>query len=523
MGSRPALWLGSVLLLTATACGERAERFRISILLPDSSGIEQPVAGAEVRIVRGELVEQFRTLYRAGPEYRARKALAAVQAQRAGLVREDLDRARQELFQYPLYRTMGIGGEIDCREGARYLVEEAERALLRRIAAFGETLRRLGIEASNVHETLRLLEDAAESERREAARRRVAGYVRDSVDLHSQLVLDGRGPAWDRLCWKIVNRGPLNLVWADLAVIFDGRELPPDVAAQVWHIRNPKFRVAFERTIRARPIAGLASGESAGGCVYARRPEYRFPIRRLAPFGIERRIASRDGEWGLRIRDVALSDQPRRALPDPGTGEVRLRFQPRAPVELFADIATATPAGSARQILDAVLHSPEAKRFADARGVPEACKRVMELQEQLRRIETRRRAIVKGVGLPEDLQAELETLMRSMAGGKGGGRSGAALLKRLLAESTIASGRTGRDGSFETGLPREFPVTVVAMAAAGGKGWTWVLRVGNDTPRTLVLGRHNGRSESLLSRLARIDDTGLADAVREASAGGSGG
>lgn len=476
-----------------------------TIHLTSPGGKPVPQSRVKVTLLRGDVRELFSKVYRTTPEAKARRALIASLEATRREKRAAYERARAALLPLEL-PTPGVD-PTDCQNAVVARLAEADAEYLAYIRSFEKQLDDLDVSAKDVAATLDELQKKARREEERELRSLVDEYQRRHLELQTSVLYDGRGAAWDRLCWRIANRGHLNVAGALLSITYNGRRVPIETARLLWNIPGDKLALNFEaRDPNGETVYGLEAGGTAKGCFFAAdRGNLTEHRELLESQGLGDILSPRSGEWAFVLEAVSVTRTARVETTDRNTSASYRFFPPQPLKDVFApELSARRPTFRAQALLDELTKSPPGVAWEQARQASLACRTVVEMRAELAQLDEKLVGLHSWVDVDPLLEGRVGVILEEMGGAKQDPTDAEETLAGIVAERREAETTTGRDGTFEFADLEPATYTVLARQEAEGVGWIEVIHLRRQ-PTVAELRRQNAIRGSLAKTLARLD------------------
>lgn len=508
-------WLTARMGLAALACAgalscssgeEEAVKPRIdgTVTLLSSAGKVLPQPGVNVTLLSGDVRRMFAKIYRTTPEAKARRALIASLEGTRREKKAAYERASAALA--PLALPTPGSDAPRCESAVESRMVEADAEHLAHIRSFKEQLDQLGVSITSVETTLRELREKARQEKERELRSLVEEYQHRHLELQTSVLYDGRGPAWDRLCWRIANDGHLNVASALLSVTYNGHRLPIETARLLWKIGADKLDLDFEsRDPNGNTVYGLEAGGTARGCFFATDRSNLTEHRELLESqGLGDILSPRSGEWRFVLEAISVTRTPRVETTDRNTSASYRFFAPQPLEDVFApELSARLPTFRARALLDEFDRSPTGVAWERARQASLACRTVVEMKAELGHLDQKLAGLHDWAEVDPVLEGRVGVVLEEMGGAEQDPTDAEETLQHIIAENRKAETTTGRDGKFEFADLKPGIYTVLARNQAQSLGWIEVVPV--TQPTVVELRRENASQGSPAKVLARLD------------------
>jgi hypothetical protein len=442
-------------------------------------------------------------VYRTTPEAKARRALIAslegTRLEKNGAY----ERARAALaLDLP-----ALGSDsTDCESAVEARLAEASAQLLTYIRSFKERVDQLDLPTTDVAATIRELEENSRQEEDGALRSLVEEYQSRHVTLQTSVLYDGRGPSWDRLCWRVSNNGHLNLASARGSIVYNGRRLPIETARLLWKIPGDTLLLDFQaRDPTKGTVYGLEAGGTANGCFFAADRRDLMEHRELLESqDLASILNPRSGEWSFVFDTLSVTRAPRAETTDRETSASYHFFPPQPLEAVFApELMARRQTFRARAFLDDIEKSPAGIDWERARQASLACRTVVEMKSELGRLDEKLAGLRDWAGADSAMQGRVAVMLEEMGGAEQDPTDAEETLASVIAEHHAADKTTGSDGKFDFADLQPDTYTILARQEAEGLGWIEVLPI--SRPVVVELQRNNALHASPAKALARLD------------------
>jgi hypothetical protein len=475
-----------------------------TVTLASPAGKQVPQSGVKVTLLLGDVTETFGKVYRTTPEAKARRALIASLEATRREKQDAYERASAALV--PLELPTPGADPTDCESAVAAKLAEADARHLAYIRSFEKQLDELDVPVTNVVTIVRQLEEKARQEEDHELRSLVDEYEHGHVQLQTSVLYDGRGAAWDRLCWRIANDGHLNLTNALLSITYNGRRLPMETARMLWKIPGNRLALDFEgRDPNGGTIYGLEAGGTANGCFFAaNRHDLTDHRALLESQGLHDILSPRSGEWAFVLETVSVTRTARVETTDRKTSASYRFFPPQALKDVFApELSARRSTFRAQGLLDEFDKSPTGVAWEQARQASLACRTVVEMRGELASLDEGLAGLHDWADADPAMESRVGVVLGEMGGTQQHPTDAAETLERIMAEHREGDATTDRDGKFELSVSRPGTYTLLARSEAEGVGWIEVVSV--DESVDVELRRQNAIRSSLAKKLAHLD------------------
>lgn len=393
----------------------------------------------------------------------------------------------------------------DCIPAAEREIAVAKREYVERIAEIAPRMAAFGLDAGEPRLAVDALEAGLVDRLSSEAGRLRSDYLRENVVWHSEVVFTQRVGTPDRLCWSIENVGHLTLLSAELRLLHDGEEVPPEVARMVWGLPPKRGRHSFlTRDGNGEQVRGLPAGQKFERCLYATAmipPDEKTEV--LASHGISRYRPSRRGDWAIRLDAFELTNAAARRASDSSGG---WEFERRPIHQVFESELEGYRTGvEEAQLIHQLSTSPSAQRLHTAEQRLLSCHLTVELQREIAARHRTKQAIEGGAtdqpGLAHRLRPIAAAYKRLPERIEASVRKAKALVNANRLATQIAS--PGDSYTFESVLPGEYTLGGI-LPAAGGTGMIWLIPIRVEGSVEQDLGKANARAGSLSKVLEEI-------------------
>lgn len=400
-----ALLLTSVILVGG--CGKPAVSGNLLPTESERSGL--PWLRVDVRLIRGTLSDLLSPLaakHREDAESEARtQVLEAARSARSATA-DAAQRAQAALT--------GTQSAVDprvlraCLPAAEARLAAAKRGHRDALSDLAPRIAAAGVTASQPAQVIAQLRAAIQVKVDGESRRLRDEYLSRELVQQSGTVL-AAGSRMDRLCWSVQNKRDVAARFRGLTVMYNGRELPAAVAAQLWRLppREKALRIPSSRGVDNDL---LPPGVHYEACFYASNAA--IPVDVLNRYGLSTENPNRNGDWRIRWDDIELVGE---AMARSSNGSANGQRAADPLLTVFADQLRRFEAQlEERTLIEAVQSSPSASAVAQAEAALLTCHRAREKEKALRDVDRLIQAIESGKSDDVSIRARVRPLAQQL-------------------------------------------------------------------------------------------------------------